>query len=86
MSILKQQGQRMLDKKWAFHFAAVTIKNWEYIIDGNDVMQSLGLSPGPVVGELLEALREARAAGEITGRAQALKYLKRLYQERAENT
>jgi hypothetical protein len=37
MSILKQQGQRMLDKKWAFHFAAVTIKNWEYIIDGNDV-------------------------------------------------
>jgi poly(A) polymerase len=55
------------------------------IIDGNDVMKSLKLSPGPIVGELLEALREARAAGEITTRAQSLAYLKRLFRERAEN-
>ena len=55
------------------------------IIDGHDVMQTLGLSPGPVVGELLEALREARAAGEIATRAQALAYLKRLFRERSKN-
>jgi poly(A) polymerase len=53
------------------------------IFNGNDVMQSLKLKPGPAVGELLEALREARAAGEIATRAQALKYLKRLFRERA---
>jgi poly(A) polymerase len=43
------------------------------LIDGNDIMQAFGLSPGPKIGELLEAVREARAAGEITERRQALK-------------
>ena len=36
------------------------------LIDGNDIMQAFGLGPGPKIGELLEAVREARAAGEIT--------------------
>jgi len=48
------------------------------LIDGHDVMSVFGLSPGPRVGELLEAAREAQAAGEITGRQQALDYVKRL--------
>jgi poly(A) polymerase len=67
------------------HFNEVSLTAPPKIIDGRDVMQSLGLSPGPIVGELLEALREARAAGEIATRAQAVKYLKRLFRERAKN-
>lgn len=71
----------MLEK----HFNEVSLTAPPKIIDGRDVMQSLGLNPGPIVGELLEGLREARAAGEITTRAQALKYLKRLFRERIKN-
>jgi poly(A) polymerase len=48
------------------------------LIDGHDLMKMFGLSPGPRVGELLEAVREARAAGEVTTRQQALHYVKHL--------
>ncbi len=52
------------------------------LIDGHDVMKAFGLSPGPGVGELLEALREAQAAGEVTNRKQALDYIKSLLNNR----
>jgi len=45
------------------------------LIDGHDVMKATGLSPGHDVGELLEAMREAQAAGEVTDRQQALDYI-----------
>ena len=80
-----QEHTRMTEYVLATHFEEETLSAPPKIIDGHDVMKSLGLSPGPVIGELLEALREARAAGEVTNRTQALKYLKRLYRERAKN-
>jgi len=45
------------------------------LVDGNDVMEKFGISPGPELGELLEALREAQAAGEVSDRKQALDYI-----------
>jgi putative nucleotidyltransferase with HDIG domain len=36
------------------------------LVDGDVLMASLGLEPGPTVGALLEAIREAQAAGEVT--------------------
>ncbi|OGO44362.1 MAG: hypothetical protein A2Z05_08345 [Chloroflexi bacterium RBG_16_60_22] len=47
------------------------------LLDGHDVMKELGLDPGPKVGELLEALRETQAAGEVTTRQQAIDYIRR---------
>jgi len=41
-------------------------------------MKSFGLSPGRRVGELLESVREARAAGEISSRDEALALVARL--------
>ena len=48
------------------------------LIDGNDIIKTFRLSPGPEIGELLEALREAQAAGEVTDRQGALDYVKNL--------
>ncbi|MBN1176912.1 MAG: CCA tRNA nucleotidyltransferase [Dehalococcoidales bacterium] len=48
------------------------------LIDGNDIIKTFRLSPGPAIGELLEALREAQAAGEVTDPKQALDYVKNL--------
>jgi tRNA nucleotidyltransferase (CCA-adding enzyme) len=42
------------------------------IIDGNDLMRELDLKPGKQIGELLEAIREAQAMGEVSTREQAL--------------
>lgn len=35
------------------------------LVNGHELMARLGLAPGPRVGELLEGLREAQAAGEV---------------------
>jgi poly(A) polymerase len=42
------------------------------LIDGNDLMNIFGMSPGPEIGELLEMVREGQAAGEITTKEGAL--------------
>ena len=42
------------------------------LVDGNDLMRELSLSPGKKIGELLEAIREAQAMGEVSTREQAL--------------
>lgn len=47
------------------------------LITGDEVMAALGLKPGPEVGRLLEAVREAQAAGEVHDAAEALAYARR---------
>ena len=42
------------------------------LVSGHDLMSELGLPPGKRIGELLEAIREAQAAGEIATRESAL--------------
>jgi len=45
------------------------------LMDGHDLINLFGLSPGPRFAEILEAVREAQAAGEVTTREEALKYI-----------
>jgi tRNA nucleotidyltransferase/poly(A) polymerase len=42
------------------------------LIDGADLLREFGLQPGPQIGELLELVREAQAAGEVESREEAL--------------
>lgn len=42
------------------------------IVNGNDLIASLKLSPGPDVGRILETIREAQAMGTINTREEAL--------------
>lgn len=44
------------------------------LLNGHEVMSVLGLQPGRRVGQVLEALREAQAAGEIVNREEALAF------------
>ena len=46
------------------------------LVDGNDLMKELNIQPGPQVGQLLEAIRENQAEGNIQTRAQALEFAK----------
>lgn len=62
----------------ARHFEEESLVTPPKLVDGHDIMKIFGLSPGPEVGELLEALREAQAAGEVSTRQQALDYIKHL--------
>jgi len=46
------------------------------LLNGHDLITIFGLSPGPGIGSLLEATREAQAAGEINSREEALAYVR----------
>lgn len=46
------------------------------LLNGNDLMNELGLKPGRKVGEILEALREAQAMGNVPDRAAALAFVR----------
>ena len=55
------------------------------LIDGHDIIDRFGVPPGPKVGKLLEAVREARAAGEIRSRQEALEYIENIMEEEGES-
>ncbi len=44
------------------------------LLDGNEVMTEFDLKPGPRVGEVLEAIREAQATGKVGTREEALAF------------
>ena len=48
------------------------------LVTGYDIIKNLEGSPGPVVGEILEAVREAQAAGEVVTRQEALTFVNKL--------
>jgi poly(A) polymerase len=48
------------------------------LIDGNDLINIFGLSPGPEIGKILEVVKEVQASGEITTREGALTLARRL--------
>lgn len=44
------------------------------LLSGNDLMAVLGIPAGPVIGEMLDALREAQVAGQVISREDALRF------------
>jgi tRNA nucleotidyltransferase/poly(A) polymerase len=88
------QGPALSQETWtaALEVARILLENyWEKsqetvtpprLVDGNELMLELGLKPGRVIGQLLEAIREGQATGKVTNREQALdlarEYLKNL--------
>lgn len=76
------QSAAWRDQEWHAHLGVARVlldaylRRREAIVDppsllnGRDMMV-LGLEPGPRMGELIEALREAQAAGEVSTRSEA---------------
>jgi len=48
------------------------------LLDGHEIMTRLQIEPGPRIGELVEAVREAQADGVVNTREEALQFLQRL--------
>ncbi len=51
--------------------------NWmpKALLNGNDLIRMFGLEPGPPLGELLEALREAQVVDEVNSREDAVEWM-----------
>ena len=49
-----------------------SVKSLPKLVSGYDIIDRFALAPGPEIGRLLEAVREAQASGEVSTREQAL--------------
>jgi len=80
------RGHTLTQETWtaALDLARILLENyWEKpeetvapprLLDGNELMIELNLEPGPMVGKLLEAIREDQATGKIETRGQAIEF------------
>ncbi|MCW5873922.1 MAG: HD domain-containing protein [Anaerolineales bacterium] len=61
----------------AYYKQAEEVISPPVLLNGNDLMTELGLKPGRKVGEILEALREAQAMGDVPDREAALAFARK---------
>jgi tRNA nucleotidyltransferase/poly(A) polymerase len=64
-----QTCRKLLEARWEKTEAVVRPAR---LVTGHDLIKELNLEPGKIVGELLEVIREAQAAGEVANRAEAI--------------
>lgn len=83
---LATYGPTLPQKRWEDQLSvtrALLAAWWEHhqhqvapppLLRGKDLIGALGMQPGPEIGYLLEALREAQACGQVQDRDQALQF------------
>jgi len=71
-----QEHAQMVDYVLAQRFQEETLIAPPKLIDGHDLINILGMRPGPKIGEFLETVREAQVSGELTTRQEALAYIR----------
>jgi tRNA nucleotidyltransferase/poly(A) polymerase len=91
--VLGMRGSSLTESTWAaaLDIARLLLENyWEKpeettapprLIDGNDIMSEYNLLPGPIIGQLLAAIREAQAIGKVSTREEALVFGSRWLKE-----
>ena len=73
-AILRGVNATLLDR---YYHTPVAVIAPPPLVDGRALMKELNLGSGPQIGELLEAIREAQAEGEVKTREDALEYARR---------
>lgn len=72
-----QEHVEMTQYMLARRFEEETTVSPPKLINGHDLINEFGLAPGPKIGVLLEAVREAQASGEIATKEEALHFVRR---------
>lgn len=67
---------RMVEYVLEKHFEQQRLVVPAKLVDGHDLINIFSLKPGPGIGEILEAVREAQASGELATREEALDYIR----------
>lgn len=88
--ILATYGATLPQERWTRHLEVVRSLLgawWEdkaekvlppALLNGDELKEQLKLSPGPVIGYLLESIREAQVSGEVTNPAEAIEFARKI--------
>ncbi len=71
-----QEHAQMVEYILSQHFQEGSLVVLPKLVDGNDLINIFGMSPGPKIGEFLEAVREVQASREMATREEALSYIR----------
>ncbi len=71
-----QEHTRIVEHVLAQHVQQESLVVPVKLVDGHDLINVFGMSPGPEVGEFLAAVREAQASGELSTKEEALAYIR----------
>ncbi len=71
-----REHTQLVEYVLAQHFQQERLVAPPKLIDGHDLINICGMSPGPRIGEFLEVVREAQASGEVTTKEEALSYIR----------
>ena len=67
--------KELMDKVWSYQTHTYLVHKDSPLLSGEDVMNTLGLTPGQQVGNVLRIIEMARADGTLHTRRDALDYL-----------
>jgi poly(A) polymerase len=71
-----QRHSQTVDYVLTQHFKQEALVVPPKLVDGHDLINIFGMSPGSKIGEFLEQVREAQASGELATREAALSYIR----------
>jgi len=80
-----QEHARLVEYVLAQHAEQEKLVAPARLVSGHDLINVFNIKPGPGMGLLLEAVREAQAAGELATREEALAYVRKRLETEAVN-
>jgi poly(A) polymerase len=80
-----QEHARLVEYVLAQHAEQEKLVAPARLVSGHDLINVFNIKPGPGMGQLLEAAREAQAAGEVSTREEALAYVRKRLETEAVN-
>ena len=69
--------KKIIEALFKEYYRVATVKQAAPLLNGHDIMKHLKLPPSPVIGKLLDKVKEAQATGKISTKQEALNYLKK---------
>jgi hypothetical protein len=95
--MLATYGPTLKQEDWTHHLDVIRCLMeawWEHpqqqvsppaLLNGHELMAELDLHPGPMLGQLLEAIREAQVVGKVSNRLEAVDLARSLVQTGLDN-
>ena len=74
----RRRHERVMLKLVDYYFKEIDKKPLPRILDGYDIMKQFGLKPSPVIGQILDSVREEQALGHVNTKAQAYLLAKKI--------
>ena len=72
-----KRHREVVEKMLGDYYERKFIVKPKKLVNGNEIMKRFNLSPGPKIGELLEALSEVQVEGKVKTKKEAFEFIKR---------